>query len=46
MATEPRTYPSRRFRLEIRDNLWKWIFLLPAVAIILILLAIPVLWTL
>ncbi len=46
MATEPRIYPSRRSRFEIRDNLWKWIFLVPAVIIILILLAIPVLRTL
>ena len=46
MATETRTYPRRRSRFEIRDNLWKWIFLLPAVGIIVILLAIPVLWTL
>ncbi len=46
MATETRTYPRRRPRFEIRDNLWKWIFLLPAVAIIVILLATPVLWTL
>ncbi|MDE0080204.1 MAG: sugar ABC transporter permease, partial [Caldilineaceae bacterium] len=46
MATEPQIYPSKRSRFEIRDNLWKWIFLVPAVAIILILLAVPVLWTL
>ena len=46
MAAEPRIYPSRRSRFEIRDNLWKWIFLLPAVIVILILLTIPVLWTL
>jgi len=46
MATEPQIYPSKRPRFEIRDNLWKWIFLVPAVAIILILLAVPVLWTL
>lgn len=54
MATETRNASPRPFvagfpkrsRFEIRDNIWKWIFLLPAVTIIVVLLAIPVLWTL
>lgn len=36
--------PGRRF--EIRDTTWRWIFLLPAVIVVVALLAIPVLWTL
>lgn len=36
--------PGKRF--EIQDNTWRWIFLLPAVIVVVALLAIPVLWTL
>lgn len=37
---------KQRFRLEIRDNAWRWILLLPAVIVVVTLLALPVLWTL
>lgn len=40
------TRAVRRARFEIRDAAWKWILLLPAVIIVVALLAIPVLWTL
>ncbi|MCB0122995.1 MAG: sugar ABC transporter permease [Caldilineaceae bacterium] len=40
------TARKRSVRFEIRDHTWRWILLLPAVIIIVILLAIPVLWTL
>jgi multiple sugar transport system permease protein len=49
MTTNPpalATRTSRRSRWEIRDTTWKWILLLPAVLIVVVLLAIPVLWTL
>ena len=34
------------FQIEIRDKTWRWILLLPAVITVVVLLAIPVLWTL
>ncbi|MEX1020285.1 MAG: sugar ABC transporter permease [Litorilinea sp.] len=34
-----------RMRIEIRDNTWRWILLLPAVIVVVVLLAIPVIWT-
>ena len=37
---------SSRFRFEIRDKTWRWILLMPAVIIMVVLLAVPVLWTL
>lgn len=37
---------SRRFQFEIPDKSWRWILLMPAVIIVVALLAIPVLWTL
>lgn len=39
---------SRRFqsRFEIHDKTWRWILLMPAVIVVVALLAIPVLWTL
>ncbi|MEZ4731150.1 MAG: sugar ABC transporter permease [Caldilineaceae bacterium] len=37
---------KQRFRLTIRDKTWRWILLLPAVIVVVALLAIPVLWTL
>jgi multiple sugar transport system permease protein len=46
MAPQTRTTAKRRSRFEIRDNTWRWIFLLPAVIVVVALLAIPVLWTL
>jgi len=42
LATAKQTRPS----FEIRDRTWRWIFLLPAVIVVVVLLAIPVLWTL
>jgi multiple sugar transport system permease protein len=41
-----RTKVAKRSGIEIRDSAWKWILLLPAVIIVVMLLAIPVLWTL
>ena len=35
-----------RFRFEIGDKAWRWILLLPAVIVVFMLLALPVLWTL
>jgi len=51
MATRDETIPTtkslwQRLRVEIKDDTWKWILLLPAVISIVALLAIPVLWTL
>lgn len=49
MASTPTSFPSTRkrtWRFEIRDQTWRWILLLPAVIIIVVLLAVPVLWTL
>ena len=46
MAPQTRTTSKPRSRFEIRDNTWRWIFLLPAVIVVVALLAIPVLWTL
>jgi multiple sugar transport system permease protein len=40
------TVRARRFRFELRDSTWRWIFLMPAVIVVVALLAIPVLWTL
>ena len=37
---------SRLFRFEIRDDAWRWILLMPAVILVVVLLALPVLWTL
>lgn len=34
-----------QIHLEIRDKTWRWILLLPAVIVVVLLLAIPVLWT-
>lgn len=35
-----------RFRIEIKDSTWRWLLLMPAVLVVVILLAMPVLWTL
>lgn len=46
-ALSPAVDKSRwRWKLEIKDDTWKWILLLPAVISIIALLAIPVIWTL
>ncbi|MEM7132194.1 MAG: sugar ABC transporter permease [Chloroflexota bacterium] len=37
---------KNRFQFRLRDRTWRWILLLPAVIIVVALLAIPVLWTL
>ena len=37
---------GRRSPFEVRDRVWRWILLLPAVLIVVLLLAIPILWTL
>jgi multiple sugar transport system permease protein len=37
---------AKRSGIEIRDSVWKWILLLPAVICVVSLLGIPVLWTL
>ncbi|MEM7537337.1 MAG: sugar ABC transporter permease [Chloroflexota bacterium] len=34
------------FQFELHDRTWRWIFLFPAVIIVVLLLAAPVLWTL
>lgn len=36
----------RRFHFEISDAAWRWILLLPAVVVVVTLLALPILWTL
>jgi len=36
----------KRRGIEIKDRTWKWILLLPAVIVVVILLAAPVIWTL
>jgi multiple sugar transport system permease protein len=41
-----RTKAAKRSGVEIRDSAWKWILLLPAVIVVVTLLAVPVLWTL
>lgn len=47
-AMPPKTLATAKPRpsFEIRDRTWRWIFLLPAVIVVVVLLAIPVLWTL
>ncbi|RIK39516.1 MAG: ABC transporter permease [Chloroflexi bacterium] len=40
------TTRARRFRFEVRDRTWRWVFLMPAVIVVVALLAVPVLWTL
>jgi len=42
-AAQGRRFP---FQFEIRDKTWRWILLMPAVVVVVSLLAIPVLWTL
>src|SRR5262245_59688801 len=44
VAVRPKT--AKRSGLIIRDTVWKWILLMPAVVIVVTLLLIPVLWTL
>ncbi|MFN8490461.1 MAG: sugar ABC transporter permease [Caldilineaceae bacterium] len=46
LAPQTRSTPKPGRRFEIQDNTWRWIFLLPAVIVVVALLAIPVLWTL
>ncbi len=46
LVSKPLTAANQRSRFEIRDKTWRWIFLLPAVIVVVGLLAIPVLWTL
>ncbi len=41
-----RAKSARRLGIEIGDSVWKWLLLLPAVVIVVTLLAVPVLWTL
>ncbi|MCX6044590.1 MAG: sugar ABC transporter permease [Chloroflexi bacterium] len=40
------TRPKRHFEFELPDKTWRWILLLPAVIVVVVLLAIPILWTL
>jgi len=49
MAGAPTSFPvtkKRSIQFELPDRYWRWILLLPAVIIILVLLAVPVIWTL
>ena len=47
ITTTTTSAPARRwFRFEIHDKAWRWLLLMPAVLIVVLLLAIPVLWTL
>ncbi|MFN8440478.1 MAG: sugar ABC transporter permease [Caldilineaceae bacterium] len=41
-----RAEASRQRRFELRDKTWRWILLLPAVVVVVVLLIGPVLWTL
>src|SRR4051794_3034392 len=43
-AIRPKT--KKRSGFEIPDSAWKWILLMPAVLCVVVLLGIPVLWTL
>jgi multiple sugar transport system permease protein len=47
ISTETKSIASNRtFKFEIRDKTWRWILLMPAVIVVVTLLALPVLWTL
>ncbi len=45
-SKQARKQQSRRRSFELSDNTWRWVLLLPAVLVVVLLLAIPVLWTL
>ncbi len=53
MATNSSVIPSKsaakprsQWGFELRDDTWRWILLMPAVIVVVLLLAVPVLWTL